>query len=233
MWLSPGRGGLQRKRKAQVAQGHSHLRAVLTPSAQSEQDTPWHSPVSTTCFCWNVMTYLPVHSRLDPGPPSLCRDRAPFLVPSAPSGRHQGKGFGTLPSDQPTICTGCWWQQSGEVTSGTSVHGAPCLLARCGVLQAGKAGQVRRIKCAGGCTPALRTGSLMAVFLILQILGRPAAMNSQSINVSQPDPSLSTNRAINTLRPGKPSPGRARTDTKEDIGGCWLSEAGSIPACTH
>lgn len=74
---------------------------------------------------------------------------------------------------------------------------------------------------------------VMAVFLIPQVLGLAAAMNSQSINVSQPDPSLSTNRAINTLRPGKPSPGCARTDTKEDTGGCWLLEPGSSPAHTH
>lgn len=74
---------------------------------------------------------------------------------------------------------------------------------------------------------------VMAVFLIPQVLGLAAAMNSRSINVSQPDPSLSTNRAINTLRPGKPSPGCARTDTKEDTGSCWLLEPGSSPARTH
>lgn len=99
------------------------------------------------------------------------------------------------------------------------------------MLQAGKAGKT---KCAGGCTPAPRTGRpIMVVFLILQVLRGAAAMNSQSINMSHPDPSLSTNRAINTLRPGKPSPGRARTDTKEDTGSCWLLEPGSTPACTH
>lgn len=169
-----------------------------------------------------------------PRTPSLCRDRAPFLAPSAPSGRHQGMGFGTLPSDQPTIGTGCWWQQSGDVTSGTTVRGALCLLGRCGVLQEGTAGQVRGIKCAGGCTPAPSTSSpVMAVLLIPPVLGRAAAMNSRSINVTQPYPSLSINGAINTLRPGKPSPGRARRDTKEDTGSCWLSEPGRTPACTH
>lgn len=60
----------------------------VTPSDQPHQDTPWHSPAPTTCFCWNVMTHLSVCATSDPGPPSLCRDRAPFLAPSAPSGRH-------------------------------------------------------------------------------------------------------------------------------------------------
>lgn len=41
----------------------------VTPSDQPHQDTPWHSPAPTTCFCWNVMTHLSVCTMLDPGPP--------------------------------------------------------------------------------------------------------------------------------------------------------------------
>lgn len=32
------------------------------------------------------------------------------------------------PARQPQPGAGCWWQQPGEVTAGTNLHGAPCLL---------------------------------------------------------------------------------------------------------